>query len=394
MSLKFGGLLRDKPRTFTSGYFQATTATSDPSVLTLPPDQAFAPENVGSSIVVQRYDGVGADYESDDDLTAFYGMADIPVLSRVRLVGGLRVEHWRLNVYNGSRDHPEGTVLYRRPWDYLWSGNLTLGLTDQMNLRFAGFRSVTRPDPRELVADRYTPVASECDVVGDTSLTESKILNGDVRWELYPRAGEIFAVSGFYKHFDDPLVEVIGSGAASCTVFTTNGTEAENYGVELEARRALDFLPGFLRNLSLGVNATLVNSSVDLDSTRFGNAKDLPLQGQSPFILNASAVYGIPTWGTTLSVLYNYFDTRVARYGSGDPSNQTSAPPVNVLEHGRYSLDLKLQQVFGPATMSFSVTNLTNQQVLWALDGSNWKDITRRYRPGATWKFGVNYNVY
>src|SRR6185295_14824488 len=101
--------------------------------------------------------------------------------------------------------------------------------------------------------------------------------------EYYPRSGEIFAVSGFYKHFDDPLVEVVGSGASSCTTATANGTKATNYGLEFEARRNLDFLPGFLRNLSVGANATVVNSSVDLDSVRFGNAKGLPLQGQSPF---------------------------------------------------------------------------------------------------------------
>ncbi len=393
-SFKFGGLLRDKPRKFNSAYFQATTSTNDPNILTLPPDQAFAPENVGSAIEVFRYDGVGADYESNDDLTAAYGMVDLPLLSRVRLVGGLRMEHWRLDVFNGSEAHPRGKPLFRRPYDYLWSGNLTVSLTDNMNLRFAGFRSVTRPDPRELVADRYTPVAQECDIVGDTSLVDSKILNADARWEVYPRTGEIFAVSGFYKKFDDPLVEVVGSGAGACTSFTANGVAAKNYGLEFEARRALDFLPGFLGDLSLGANATVVNSSVDLDPVRFGNAKDLPLQGQSPFIFNGSVVYLHPTWGTTVSLLYNFFDTRVARYGSGDPTNPTGAPPVNVLEQGRYSLDFKLQQGFGPTRVSISGTNLTNRPVVWSLDGSNGKDITRRYRSGTTWSLGVTYNVY
>lgn len=393
-ALKFGGLIREKPRTFTSGYFQATTATSDPSVLTLMPERAFAPENVGTSILVQRYDGVGADYESDDDLTAFYGMADVPVLPNVRLVGGLRVEHWRLNVYNGTRENPEGKPLYRRPWDYLWSGNLTLGLTPAMNLRFAAFRSVTRPDPRELVADRYTPIAQECDIIGDTSLVESRILNGDVRWEYYPRAGEIFAVSGFYKHFDDPLVEVVGSGASACTSATANGETAKNYGLEFEARRALDFLPGFLRNLSVGANATIVNSSVDLDTLRFGNSTGLPLQGQSPFIINASVNYSIPSSRTTFSVLYNYFDTRVARYGSGDPGQPNGEPPTNVLELGRFSLDLKFQQELGPVRLKFSGTNITNEPTIWVLDGSNEQDVTRRYRTGATWTIGASWDVY
>src|SRR5262249_23942651 len=160
----------------------------------------------GQAITIQRYDAIGADYDSDDELTAFYGMADVPVLPRVRLVGGLRVEHWRINVFGGGRDDDFGTVYFRRPWDYLWSANLPVSLTDQMNLRLAGFRSLSRPDPRELVADRYQPVAQECEIVGDTSLVASRITNGDVRWEYYPRSGEVFAISGFYKKFRNPLV--------------------------------------------------------------------------------------------------------------------------------------------------------------------------------------------
>jgi len=393
-TFKVGGLLRDKPRDFASGYFQVSTQSNDPAILTLPPEQAFAPENIGSALLVNRFEGVGRDYQADDDLTAFYGMADLPLLPGVRLVGGLRVEHWRLNVYNGSRSDPTTPVVFRRPWDYLWSANLTLALNEAMNVRLAGFRSVARPDPRELAQDRYTPVASECTVAGDTTLVDSKILNGDIRWEYYPRLGEIFAISGFYKKFTDPLVEVVGAGANACTSFTANGLQARNYGVELEVRRALDFLPGFLGKLSAGANATILHSSVDLDPVRFGNARDLPLQGLSPFVLNASLVWSDPDWGTSISLLFNYFDTRVARYGSGDPTNQTQAPPINVLEEGRHSLDVKWQQRLGPMKLSLSGTNLTNQPVRWSLDGSSGRVLTRRWKTGTGWSLGVTYDVF
>jgi outer membrane receptor protein involved in Fe transport len=245
-----------------------------------------------------------------------------------------------------------------------------------------------------LAQDRYTPVASECTVAGDTTLVDSKILNGDIRWEYYPRLGEIFAISGFYKKFTDPLVEVVGAGANACTSFTANGLQARNYGVELEVRRALDFLPGFLGKLSAGANATILHSSVDLDSVRFGNAHDLPLQGLSPFVLNASLVWADPDWGTSVSVLFNYFDTRVGRYGSGDPTNQSQAPPINVLEEGRHTLDVKWQQRLGPMKVSLSGTNLTNQPVRWSLDGSNGRVLTRRWKTGTGWSLGVTYDVF
>ncbi len=393
-TLKFGGLLRDKPRTFTSGYYQVRPIPqSDPSALALEPEQTFAPENVGSSIEIVSVDDIAAKYESEDDLTAFYGMADLPLLPSVRLVSGLRVEHWRITIYEGSKAAPEGLPVYRRPWDYLWSGNLTFALSDQMNFRLAGFRSVTRPDPRELVPDRYTPVGSECDLTGDTTLVNATILNADARWEYYPRGGEVFAISGFYKKFTNPLVEVIQSSANSCTQLTANGEKATSYGLELEARRSLDFLPGFLRDLSFGANATILKSEISLDPVLFGGSDGLELQGQSPLLLNASLSYQHPTSGTSASVLYNYFDTRIARYGSSEPSNPTGRPE-NILELGRYSLDAKIQQSVGPVRVSLSATNLTNQQTRWVIEGSNDKVFTRRFRQGTSWSLGMTYDIF
>lgn len=391
-ALKFGGLLRDKPRTYTSTLFNVNTSPSaDPAILSLAPDRLFAPENVGTAITISG-DNPGPTYESDDDLTAFYGMADLPLLPSVRLVSGLRVEHWRLTVYKAGRD-VDSVPLYRRPWDYLWSGNLTWSLSDQMNLRFAGFRSVTRPDPRELVFDRYVPVGTECDLVGDSALKQSNIINGDARWEFYPRPGELFAVSGFYKRFTSPLVEVIQENANVCTQFTANGKSARNYGVELEARRALDFLPGFLGDLSIGMNATILDSEVELDPVRFGGSEGLALQGQSPLVLNGSLGYSNESSRTSITLFYNYFDTRIARYGGAQPS-RPEARPANVLEKGRYSLDLKLQQGFGPMRVSLAGTNLTNQKVRWVLEGSNDRVETRRIRLGTSWTFGVTYDVF
>jgi len=391
-AFKVGGLLRDKPRTYTSTLFNVNTSpTASQAVLALPPDQLFAPENVGTVVTITG-DNPGPTYEADDDLTAFYGMADVPLLPAVRLVGGLRVEHWRLTVFEGRRQAPTA-INYRRPWDYLWSANLTWALTDQMNFRLAGFRSLTRPDPRELVYDRYIPVGTECELVGDSTLTQTGILNADARWEYFPRPGEVFAISGFYKKFTDPLVEVIQEAANTCTQFTANGESARNYGVEVEARRALDFLPGFLRHLSIAANATVLTSEVELDPLRFGGSQGLALQGQSPLLLNGSLSYASPGSRTSLALLFNFFDTRIARYGGAQPSNP-DVRPANVLEKRRYSLDLKLQQGLGPLRVSLSGTNLTNQQVRWVLEGSNDRVETRRIRLGTSWSLGVTYDVF
>lgn len=390
-AFKMGGVLRDKPRTFTSSYTAVRAQTTDVAILSLPPEQLFAPENMGTALTGQPFD-FGGSYDSDDDLTAAYGMLDLPLLPRVRLVGGVRMEHWRLNVFEGGRAAPD-SITFLRPYDFLWSANLTWSLTDQMNVRLAGFRSLTRPDPRELINDRYLPVGTECELTGDPTLRPARILNLDARWEFYPRAAELFAVSGFYKKFTNPLVEVIQETANTCFSYTANGEGARNYGLELEARRALDFLPGALGGLALSVNATILHSEVELDPIRFGASDGLGLQGQSPFLLNGSLSWASASGGTSMSLLFNYFASRIARYGGAQPSLPEVRPP-NVLEQGRHSLDAKVQQVWGPLKLSLSGTNLTGQEVRWVVEGTGGRLLTRRARLGTSYSFGVTYDVF
>jgi outer membrane receptor protein involved in Fe transport len=260
-----------------------------------------------------------------------------------------------------------------------------------MNLRFAGFRSVTRPDPRDLSLDQYTPVGSECVLGGDTTVVETRTINADARWEYYPRGGELFAVSGFYKEFTNPLVEVIsGNGGSGCVALPANAESAKSYGVELEARRALDFLPGFLKYLSFGANATILGSSVVLDPVIFGpKEKGLDLQGQSPFLLNAGLNYGNPDSKTSASLLVNYFGDRVARYGGQLGLGEI---PPNVIEMGRYSLVAKFSQGWGPVRFSLSGTNLTNQRPKFVVEHTS--RITRTSTIGTSWTLGFSYDVY
>ena len=161
--------------------------------------------------------------------------------------------------------------------------------------------------------------------------------------------------------------------------------------LELEARHSLDFLAGFLRDFSIGVNATVLKSEVSLDPVRFGVSKGLELQGQSPLLLNGST-HTNPDWGTSISALYNYFDTRIARYGGIEPLAQVAVP--NVLEKGRYSLDAKFQQNVGRARLSLSVNNITNQRTLWVVEGTNDLGVSRRSRAGTSVSLGINYDVF
>jgi hypothetical protein len=42
-------------------------------------------------------------------------------------------------------------------------------------------------------------------VVGNNKVKRTKITNADLRYEIYPRSGELVTVGIFFKHFDKPI---------------------------------------------------------------------------------------------------------------------------------------------------------------------------------------------
>jgi outer membrane receptor protein involved in Fe transport len=389
--LKVGLLRRDKERAFDAqlvNSFLLNTPEAS-AVAPLPPDLAFAPENIGS-IIEFRAGGQAQGYESDDDLTAAYGMVDLSLFTGVRLVGGVRYEDWQLHLFEGSRDSALAAE-YRRNRDYLWSSSLTLSLSDRMNLRFGGFRSVSRPDPREVALDEYSPVGGECSIIGNPDLERATILNGDARWEYYPSPGEFLSVSGFYKKFDDPIIETVElPGSNACRIRSRNATDATSYGAEFEVRKNLVFLPGLLSRLSAGVNLTLVSSRVAIDPNLGDFDSELDLQGQSPMVLNGNLTYTTTDSRFSGSVLFNYFEDRVARYGV---AITPGIPPLpSIIERGRQSLDAKVSHAFGGFSFSLGARNLTNERVEFFQESSTGPVLTGAYAVGVTWSLGITYD--
>ncbi len=390
--IQVGVAARRKDRTFEADLYSFTPVVTPPDgrqAFQLPPEQALAPENIGRNVLLEPSGLVSQSYEVTDDLNAAYAMIDLEPIRGVRLIGGLRFEEWLLDLYLNTRDNPVGEPTVRRERDYLWSGNLTIGLSDRMQVRLGAANTVSRPDSREMSPDQYEPVGGECVYQGNPDLLSSDILNGDLRWEYYPRPGELIAVSGFYKRFDNPVVETVDSfGNGNCRITYRNADEATNYGVELEVRRRLEFLPGILSNLQASTNLTVVSSSAILGEGFSAGDTEIPLMGQSPFLVNGSLGYLDSGNGFELSALVNYFDDRVVRYGVFLGSVQVP----NVTEKGRVTLDAKLFKALGRFGLTLAGKNLTNANYSLYQDSATGPVLTGFSRPGVTFSMELGYD--
>ncbi len=411
--LKVGALWRFKDRDFQNDRYQIVLDLQDPYVdlaSQLEPEDAFSPENMGTAFDVKRmFTGVEA-YGADDDIKAYYAMLDLPLLPFLRAVGGARVEDWHMSIYPGGRDTIMGESLprfYRNGCilneqggscadsskvsapDILLSANVSLDFGGSVKLRLAGYETVSRPDARELQPDFYVPVSGECSRTGNPLLQRTLIQNADVRLEAYPGAGELIAVSGFYKQFEKPIVEtVVQTSADACQVRFQNAEMADNYGLEVELRKSLDFLPGFFRDLSLGANFTYVESNVEIDPALGDFPEGLNLQAQSPYLFNSSLIYDNTAASFRGALFLNYFSNRIAMYGL----TSTSTLQPNIIERGRITVDTKFSLGFMEhLSLTVSGKNLTNAVTEFFHETSVGRAITGSHRPGMSISLGVGY---
>ncbi len=394
MTFKVGGAVRQKRRSFDAylGSFNIDQSSRPPEDLKyLPPELLFAPENVGTWVKVGFPGASAQPYDANDDVTAAYALVDMNIASRFRLVAGARSENWSTDVFDGGKVRAglDSSLVptRRRVKDILPSANLTVALSERINLRLAAFQSVSRPDTRELSRDEYTEVSGSCGTIGNPELQRGLIYNADSRLEWYPRPGEIVSVSGFYKYFQDPLLRVV-SGRNGCTYGYINGEHADNFGAEFDFRKDLTFLPGSLERLSVGANVTVVKSSVSI-APRFGQyTPGLDLEGQSPFLFNTSLSWISEKGGVNASVLYNRFADRIVRYGYASAS---LGQGPNIVEAGRGMLDAKAQFAVGHGTtISLAARNLTNARVVFQQAVKPDNGLTGRSVPGVSLTLGVS----
>lgn len=396
--IKFGGAYRRKNRDFDGVRLRAdinpTLVGTD--ILDLPPERLFAPENLGADGILYSTEGNTINpYIGTERVTAGYGMVDFELFPRLRVVGGVRFERWfsQIDVRNPTSDPTAGgTPIPRREDDLLWSANLTYVLSNRINIRAAAYRTRVRPDLRELAPGGYSEVLGDCFTYGNPNLRASGVDNGDVRFEVYPGSNELLAVSGFYKRFDHPIVTALEyAGNVICR--PRNGERAENYGVELEARKSLRFLAAKLEPLLASANVSLIRSRITMPASLGAYPGDLKFQGQSPYLINLGLTYSPLTARLSASVLFNRYGERIVLYGVNTGANQ--AP--NYVELPRSTLDAKLKVgVFRVWSLSLSGKNLLDSPIEWRddrpqNDASTERTLRLRSRIGRSFSLGLSY---
>jgi len=301
-----------------------------------PVGSAFYYDNMGQNgYVLEEFTNNQDRYFGVSVLNAAYGMFDNK-FGAFRFIWGLRAENFQQLLTSKTQTGERAAKLTEK-WDYLPSGNIIINVGDRQNLRIATSRTVARPEFREIAEFAFFDYEMNYGVKGDTSLRRSSILNYDVRYEIYPKAGESISLGAFVKDFTDPIEFRLdpSSNADARRYFFQNAVSARTVGLEFEIRKSLDFIAPSLKNFNFFGNYTYLNSEVvfnDLSAANKEVKADRPLQGQSPYLINAGLQFTSNVFNA--SVLYNRVGERLTLVGNDEFPN--------VYERPRNQLDLQL----------------------------------------------------
>lgn len=376
------------------------------SLLLASPSSIFNAENLGlmengrGGFKLDEATNVDDSYQASSFLNAGYVQIDAKWKQKIRLNGGLRVESYRQAFNYIEFGSNNDTNITTTVVDFLPSANLIVSLTPRMNIRASSYKTVSRPEFRELAPFTFYNFVIDNIISGDPNLQRATIMNYDLRYEYLIGNGQNFNISGFYKDFTNPIELVNRTGTSGAPeLYYTNVPGVTTFGGEIEYRFNLGFLSKkenhkLWDQLSMNINASLIRSRVELGDSLFGQneyPEGRPLQGQSPYIINAGIYYQSQDKKWAFSAAYNRVGQRIYIVGNEqEPS---------VWENGRNLVDFQLTRNFGEKfEMRLNVKDALANELVFFQDlnknqkfdeGDNeWQNVTF----GQTVSLSLKYN--
>jgi hypothetical protein len=174
--------------------------------------------------------------------------------------------------------------------------------------------------------------------------------------------------------------------------------KADNYGVELDIKKSLDFIKA--PNLSLVLNAAVIGSKVIFGENSMEH--DRPMQGQSPYIVNLGLFYQNDKLNAGL--MYNIIGRRIVGIGRSTSYPITIDNDVpDMYEIERHVIDLSFGCKIGKHfEINAGVRDLLAQPLVFKQfpkfkdDSGNIQtreQITKKYKIGQNFSLSVKVNL-
>ena len=339
-------------------------------------------------------------FDATQNISAGYLSNEFSVSEKLKAVVGLRAELFSA-IYTGQNQAATEIFVDEKIIDKLDlfpSANFIYSLNDNSNLRVSYSRTTARPSFKEASKSQiFDPITNRL-FIGNIDLEPSYISNFDIRTEFFGENSEMFAISGFYKDFKDPI-ELTFYESAPDQLTPRNLGNASVFGIEFEFRKSLGFLLNSLENLKFNINASYIESDLTMfedeynrrvNAARDGESieKSRELQGQSPYLINAGFNYTDSEIGLQTGLFFNVQGETLEVVGTGIVPDVYTVP-FNSLN---FTFNKKLGEE-KKSTVDIKVSNILNSKRKSVYQSYKASDKTfTQFNPGTEFSIGYSYN--
>lgn len=376
-------------RTMSYRFIYSTTTGVQEIINIDAPDSSFANDN--NSGKFQWQESAQPNYKAFlyQFVNAGYTNVNLKPNKSWDILAGIRAENnMTITRYKLITDNINGkfNTITKNQTYFLPSLSVKKAIDNKSNIRFAISKTITRPIlietmPIEYINPDNNTILGNYNIpnksFGDDfkGLDNSQNYNFDIKYEIFPKSNEIFAINIFGKIVERAIERSLISSSNSNGTTTTffNAKQAKLAGVELESSFNLSRISESLSNLNFGANFTYLYSEVkrsDAQKLETNFNKKRGLQGAAPWMVNADLRYefkNAKNLKRTASLVYNVSAEKIYAVGFGGLDH--------VYEKPFHQLDLILQtELSKKVDVKLGIYNLLNQT--YRLDMGNQSTIT------------------
>lgn len=349
--------------------------------------------------------GSSLNYDASEQIAAGYLQFKVQE-RKLEIVGGVRAEntdqgyHMQFPI---GEDRPDGEQVYL---DILPSLHFKYKPWANTNLRASYFRSINRPGFFEIVP--YKIVNEEYQERGNPDLRHAIADNFDIRYEVFPHAGEQLMAGIFYKQIKDPIEYTLQRDPVrGQDIFYSPGNfgTATNYGLEID-------LIKYVKKFGIKANYTYTHSSITTaKSKRIRNgAGDLetisvdqtrPLYGQAAHIANLSLLFKDTRHGWDIQLAGNYTGQRIVTVSQFVDNDfwqkgfvQLDCSIEKTFRKGKWALFAKANNLLNTPMEIFMKSNYNNTDYIPEQDLSKEETLIRKDLYGRTVLLGLRWKLF
>ena len=335
-------------------------------------------------------------YNGQQIISAGYGAIEYQFSPKLFVIGAFRTEFIIQDIFYDT-SLKSGKTLFDT-MEYMPSLTAKYEINEKQNIKFAASKTYTLPQFKERAPFLYEEVGQS--YIGNPFLYNSTDYNFDLKWEMFPKNGEVISFTGFAKYIQNPINQVTIASATNDISWVNSGDKAIGFGIEGEWRKNIisreNNTTGEKTNLGFGLNISYLLTNQDLNSEKvvsenpgmnvdFTNT-DSRLTGASDLLINSDISFNKEfknDKSLTATLAGGYFSDRIYALGVTGKGDLVDSD-VFTLD---FILKFNLSKNIG---IGFSAKNLTDPTIERKQDIQNV--VVDSYKKGRNFGLSVKYS--